>query len=156
MKIDPPKKLEKEAEEVQPSSALGDLDSMYKKASLGDRVRGFSNKNEKNNELSDEERSKNQAMAAMAIPVGVGTVAKSRHQIFPIEIWGGGVGCGFFCLFVCFWSFCPFTATPVACGGSQATGRIGAVAAGLCQSHSNARSEPHLQPTPQLTTTPDP
>ena len=81
MKIDPPKKLEKEAEEVQPSSASGDLDSMYKKASLGDRVRGFSNKNEKNNELSDEERSRNQAMAAMAIPVGVGTVAKSRHQL---------------------------------------------------------------------------
>ena len=30
------------------------------------------------------------------------------------------------------------------------------VAAGLCQSHSNARSEQHLQPTPQLTAMPDP
>ena len=33
-------------------------------------------------------------------------------------------------------------------GGSQARGRIGAVAAGLRHSHSNAGSEPHLQPTP--------
>ena len=81
MKIDPPKKLEKKAEEVQQLSAIGDLDSMYKKASLGDRVRGFSNKNKKSDELSDEERSRNQAMAAMAIPAGVGTVAKSRHQL---------------------------------------------------------------------------
>ena len=30
-------------------------------------------------------------------------------------------------------------------------GLIGTVAAGLCHSHSNAGSEPHLQPTPQLT-----
>uniref|UniRef100_A0A8D1AQZ7 Transmembrane protein 230 n=1 Tax=Sus scrofa TaxID=9823 RepID=A0A8D1AQZ7_PIG len=34
-------------------------------------------------------------------------------------------------------------------------GRIGAVATGLHQSHSNAGSEPRLQPTPQLTATPD-
>ena len=46
-------------------------------------------------------------------------------------------------------------ATPSAYGGSQARGRIGAVAAGLHQSHSNAGSEPRLQPTPQLTATPD-
>ena len=39
---------------------------------------------------------------------------------------------------------------------SQARGRIGAAAAGLCHSHSNARSVPHLQPIPQLTATPDP
>ena len=42
----------------------------------------------------------------------------------------------FFCLFV----FCLFRAAPVADGGSQAGGRIGAVAAGLDHSHSNARS----------------
>ena len=36
-------------------------------------------------------------------------------------------------------------------GGSQARGPVGAVAAGLRQSHSNARSKPCLQPTPQLT-----
>ena len=35
-------------------------------------------------------------------------------------------------------------------------GQMGAVAAGLRQSHSNARSEPGLRPTPQLTATPDP
>ena len=45
---------------------------------------------------------------------------------------------------------------PMAYGGSQARGLIWAVAAGLCHSHSNARSEPSLQPTPQLMTTPDP
>ena len=33
---------------------------------------------------------------------------------------------------------------------------IGAIAAGLRQSHSNARSEPRLWPTPQLTEMPDP
>ena len=44
----------------------------------------------------------------------------------------------------------------MAYGGSQARGRIGAVAAGLHHSHSNARSGPRLRPTPQLTATPDP
>ena len=44
----------------------------------------------------------------------------------------------------------------MAYGGSQARGRIGAVAAGRCQSRSNAGSEPGLQPTPQLTAMPDP
>ena len=43
----------------------------------------------------------------------------------------------------------------MAYGGSQARGRIGAVATGLRQSHSNVGSEPRLQPTPQLTATPD-
>ena len=43
-----------------------------------------------------------------------------------------------FGLFVC---FCLFRAAPVAHGGSQARGGIGAVAAGLHHSHSNARSE---------------
>ena len=47
-------------------------------------------------------------------------------------------------------------AAPAAYGGSQARGLIGAVAASLRQSHSNAGSEPRLQPTPQLTATPDP
>ena len=70
----------------------------------------------------------------------------------------------FFCLFV-FLSFCLFFAVvvvvaiswaaPAAYGGSQARGRIGAVATGLRQSHSNAGSKPSLQPTPQLTATPD-
>ena len=51
--------------------------------------------------------------------------------------------------------FCLFRATPMAYGDSQARGQIRAVAAGL-HSHGNAGSEPCLQPTPQLTATPDP
>ena len=45
-----------------------------------------------------------------------------------------------------------FRAAPSAYGSSQARGQIRAVAAG----HSNIGSEPHLQPAPQLTATPDP
>jgi len=60
----------------------------------------------------------------------------------------------FFNLFIIF--FCLFRALPMVYGGSQTRGLIGATAAGLHQSHSNARSNPHLWPTPQLTATPDP
>ena len=42
-------------------------------------------------------------------------------------------------------------AAPMACGGSQAGGLIGAVAAGLGHSNSNVESEQRLRPTPQLT-----
>ena len=55
-----------------------------------------------------------------------------------------------FCLFAISW------AAPMAYEGSQARGLIGAVAASLRQSHSDVGSEPRLQPTPQLTATPDP
>jgi len=70
-------------------------------------------------------------------------------------MWGRKVGKSrlfiyLFCLFATSW------AAPVAYGGSQARGPIGAVAASLRQSHSNAESEPHLQATLQLTATPDP
>ena len=51
--------------------------------------------------------------------------------------------------------FVLFRAAPMVYGGSQARGPIGAVVASLHQSHSNARSEPLLQPTPQLTAMPD-
>ena len=45
----------------------------------------------------------------------------------------------------------------MAYGDSQARGgQIRVVVTGLCQSHSKVGSKPHLQPTPQLTTTPDP
>ena len=47
-----------------------------------------------------------------------------------------------------FLSYVLFRATPAAYGGFQARGQIGAVASGLHQSYSNARSELHLQPTP--------
>ena len=56
----------------------------------------------------------------------------------------------FFCLFVF------FRAASAAYGSSQARRRIQAVAASLHHSHSNARSKPYLQPTPQLTAMPDP
>ena len=55
----------------------------------------------------------------------------------------------FFGLFAISW------VASTAYGGSQARGLIGAVAAGLHQSHSNAGSELCLQPTPQLTATLD-
>ena len=51
---------------------------------------------------------------------------------------------------------CIFRATYVAYGSSQAKGQIGAVAAGLHQSHGNAGSKPHLWPTLQLMATLDP
>ena len=57
------------------------------------------------------------------------------------------VGSDFFVL------FCLFTAAPAAYGSSQARGQIGAAAAGLRHSHSNTRSELHLQRTPQLMAT---
>ena len=43
------------------------------------------------------------------------------------------------CVYVCL-----FRAIPLAYGSSQARGEIGAVAASLHYSHSNAGSEPHL------------
>ena len=50
-----------------------------------------------------------------------------------------------------FYFFCLSRAAPEACGGSQARGLIGAVAAGLRQRHCNVGSKLHLRPTPQLT-----
>ena len=61
--------------------------------------------------------------------------------------------CGFrhfFFVFLSLWG------APEACGGSQARGLIGAVAASLHHGRSNARSELPLRPTPQLAATPDP
>lgn len=52
--------------------------------------------------------------------------------------------------FIYFYFFDFFRAAPAAYGGSQAKGPIGAVAAGLRHSHSNARCELPLGPTPQL------
>ena len=53
-------------------------------------------------------------------------------------------------------TFFLFRAASAAYGSSQARGQIGAAAAGLHHSHSNAESESHLRSTPQLTVTPDP
>ena len=51
----------------------------------------------------------------------------------------------FFCLFAISWT------ALAAYGGSQARGLIGATAADLHHSYSNAGSKPSLQPIPQLT-----
>ena len=64
------------------------------------------------------------------------------------------ISCFFF--FLLFFFFCFFQGCTAAYGGSQAGGPIGATAASLHHSHSDARFEPHLQPTPQLRATPDP
>ena len=61
-----------------------------------------------------------------------------------------------FVFFVVVFIFCLFKAAAAAYGDSQARSPVGAVAASLHQSHSHARSEPPLQPTPQLTAMPDP
>ena len=53
-------------------------------------------------------------------------------------------------LFFFFFVSCLHRAAPAAHGGSQARGRIGAVAEGLYQNHGNARSQPRLRPPSQL------
>ena len=58
--------------------------------------------------------------------------------------------------FILFYLFLLFRAAPTAYGSSQARGPIGATAAGLRHSHSNAGSEMQLWPTPQLSATLDP
>ena len=55
--------------------------------------------------------------------------------------------------FILFFFFLLLMATAAAYGSFQARGRIGAEAAGLRHSHSNARSELHLQPMLQLAAT---
>ena len=55
-----------------------------------------------------------------------------------------------------FFFFLLFRAKTEAYVGSQARGPIGAIAAGLHYSQSNAGSELPLRPTPQLTAMPDP
>ena len=61
-----------------------------------------------------------------------------------------------FNLFIYFFKFCLFRAVLTAYGSYQAKGRIRAVGAGLSHSHSNTRSKPRLQPTPQHKAMPDP
>ena len=57
-------------------------------------------------------------------------------------------------IYCCLFAFS--RAAPLAYGGSQARGSIGAIATVLHHSHNNTGSELHLRPTPQLTTTRDP
>ena len=58
-------------------------------------------------------------------------------------------------IYIYIYFFGLFRASPAAHGGSQARYPIGAVAAGLLQSHSNARSKQCLRPIPHLMATPD-
>ena len=60
----------------------------------------------------------------------------------------------FYFFFLCL--FAISRAIPATYGGTQATGLIGAVAAGLHHSHSSTGSKPCLQPTPQRMAKPDP
>ena len=76
---------------------------------------------------------------------------------FPFDRWGEKKTfklCVCVCVCVCVCTL--FRAAPGAYGGSPARGQLRAVAAGLYHSHNSAGSEPHLRPTPQLVTTPDP
>ena len=73
--------------------------------------------------------------------------ALNKDYIVCVFFGGGGLSLSFFLL---------FRATPTEHGNSQARGLIGAAAAGLRHSHSNARPEPCLRPTPQLTAISDP
>ena len=63
--------------------------------------------------------------------------------------------CAIFYLFIIY-LFCLLRFAPTAYGGSRVRGLISAVATGLRHSHSHAKSELHLQPTPQLMATQDP
>ena len=65
-----------------------------------------------------------------------------------------GLPANFYSFFFFFFFF-PLTTVPEACGRSQARDPVGATAAGLHHSHSNPRSELHLQPTLQLVAMPD-
>jgi len=53
-------------------------------------------------------------------------------------------------------NFVLFRAAPAVYGSSQARSRIRAAAPGLYHNYSNARSKPHLPPTPQLMAMMDP
>ena len=69
----------------------------------------------------------------------------------PVELIVVGLELNLQCLF-----FGLFRAAPMAHGISQSRSQIGAADAGLHHSHSDARSELHLRPVPQLMAMPDP
>ena len=74
----------------------------------------------------------------------------SKNAIQPFSYYTSLSEIFFFSFF-----FCIFSAAAMACGSSQVRGQIAAAAAGLCHSHSNARSQLPLQPMLQLAATPD-
>ena len=76
----------------------------------------------------------------------LGGLKLRRIRISPCLPFREISGFSFVFVFVCLFAFS--RAALAAYGGSQARGRIGAVATSLHQSHNNAGSEQHLQPTP--------
>ena len=80
------------------------------------------------------------------MPHEVGIVLKVRYHLVLNCIIFYKVGSAIFSFFV----FLSFE------GHTQGLWRFpGALATGLCQSHTNTRSEPRLRPTPQLMATPN-
>ena len=84
-------------------------------------------------------------------PSGPAFGSHDSSEIAPVNCLGFHLPFFFLFLF-----FAISWAAPEAYGSCQDRGLIGAAAAGLHHRHSNARSEPRLQPTPQLTAMPDP
>ena len=89
----------------------------------------------------------------------------SSHDLVLIPGPGTSICCGcgkekeckvFYILYYYYYYYLLFRAAPAAYGSSQIRGQIRAAAAGLYHSHSNARSELHLGPTPQPTVMLDP
>ena len=78
-----------------------------------------------------------------------------NYQIFSPILWVVFSQCWLW-PFKFFYFFYLFRAVPAECRGSKARGLIRDVAASLHHWQSNARSEPHLPPTPQLRAMPDP
>ena len=78
------------------------------------------------------------------------------HRHLGFRLWASTMGGSKCPLLLWFGLAFRVMATPVAYGGSQARGHLRAATAGLHHSHRNTRSEPHLQPMPQLAAMPDP
>ena len=74
--------------------------------------------------------------------------------VFPVCTYDTGIISFFETFFFCLFVFS--RAVPVTHGGSRTRGQIGAIAAGLYQSHSNAGSKPRQQPIAQLSAMLDP
>ena len=93
----------------------------------------------------------------MAKPLNFASLDKGKGSPYQVEKKRQGkIKTGLMTITFFFFVFLPFLGPLTRhMGGSQARGLIRDIAAGLRQSHSNAGSEPHLQPTPQLTATPD-
>ena len=96
------------------------------------------------------------------VMIGQVWVWAGQESSFPINTKGSSVVGSEECILrniqgpTCsFFFICLFRAAPMAYGGSQARGWIGAASAGLHHSYSNAGSKLSLQPTPQLMATLD-